>query len=326
MAETLLEAVSNKAGLRKIRRLVEDGCDITAQDPFGKTALHCALELQHGDVCEYLVGKMAEQGRRLSARLPQAVTSWAREERWFPALESVVPVRDGSTSLTRDGYLALLEFLAESLGLPETIVAKILDDAEFWVTDAARREDEIYIDEDMRVKPYIKLRSTALQGYLRRIDIVTVSHDQGWSSEGIHNSYMGSYTWFDLGVIRHGEEEEEEEEEEDDYCYCFYGEFEDDEEDDDEDDEDEGEYEGEGEAEEEGKKKDILELQSNVCASDKRRTHYNEIRPRAPAIADWMDSIKPGDCIAVYPRAKYNAWVNYVKCVEIKLWYAQWHI
>ncbi|KAF3481036.1 uncharacterized protein GIQ15_03795 [Arthroderma uncinatum] len=274
----LQQAVRETTGMYRLQRLIEDGCDINAQDWFGKTALQSALELQDTDTCAYLVEKMVEQGKRLPVKLPRAVSSWASKKRWFPALESVVSGHDSSTSLTQGGYLALLGFLTESLKLPETIVARILDDAEFWVTAAVRRKDKISVDEHCPVEPYITVVNPALQGYVRRIDVLTVSHDQGWCQQGLPGSYVGSFTWFDLAAIR-GQE-----------------------------------------------KAQVLELQSNICASRSGRTHYNEMRLRAPAIADWMNALKPGDRIAVYPRARYGAWVNYVEHVEIKLWYALWHV
>ncbi|KAG5207353.1 hypothetical protein GTR04_3008 [Trichophyton interdigitale] len=292
----LLEAVRQKARLEEIRRLVEDEanpCDLTATDNYGKTALQCALELQHGDTCAYLAEKMVEKGRRLPVALPAAVVDWAGREPWFPTLQQALA--DGAsgnggswsrtTSLTREGYTALLAWLTAALGLPETIMARILDEAEFWVASSVRRERELYFTENDRIRPYIEVEYPALQGYLRRIDILTVSHDQGWCSQGVRDSYDGSYTWFEIRVLRNDPEQVYET------------------------------HEGEG-----------LMLQANVCAQRRTRTHYNQIRPRDAKLAAWMAAVGPGHRIAVFPRALYQGWVNYVECIELKLWYAQWHV
>ncbi|EFR00113.1 hypothetical protein MGYG_03119 [Nannizzia gypsea CBS 118893] len=285
----LLEAVRENTRLKDIRLLVEDEADpydLMATDSYYKTALQCALEMRNSAVCAYLAGRMLEQGRRLPVVLPPAVVDWARREPWFPTLELALSGGwDSSwsrtTSLTKKSYDALLAWLAAGLKLPETITARILDEAEFWVAVSVRRERELYFDENSRIRPYVEVECPALQGYLRRIDVLTVSHDQGWSSEGVNDSYGGSYTWFDIGVLRGGDGAEVEE---------------------------------------------SLVLQANVGAQRQTRVHYNQIRARDARLAAWMAAVGPGDRLAVVPRALYPGWVNYVECIEMKLWYAHWHV
>lgn len=91
--------------------------------------------------------------------------------------------------------------------LPADIVPIILDYAELWGTLAyatSLRPDLDKISEAQSPKLQIALTipDHIPNNSIRRIRFTIVSRDQGWSSgnPADHNTYRGSYTWFEAGV------------------------------------------------------------------------------------------------------------------------------
>ena len=66
-----------------------------------------------------------------------------------------------------------------------------------------------------------------------------------------------------------------------------------------------------------------IEIQRNVRASLTARIYYSEIHvDRASGlVADWLGRIQPGDSIAVYPKAMFVGWENYVYGVQVVVRY-----
>ena len=69
----------------------------------------------------------------------------------------------------------------------------------------------------------------------------------------------------------------------------------------------------------------ITPIQWNVCAEWMSRTHY--IEWILPDISnkqrrEWFEKIKPGDSIALYARAQYPGWENFVESATMVIWYA----
>jgi hypothetical protein len=65
-------------------------------------------------------------------------------------------------------------------------------------------------------------------------------------------------------------------------------------------------------------------IQVNVHASKIARNHTVtwDTRDPTPGVKEWLNSVRPGDMIAVYPRARYLGWKNFVEGIEIDVFFA----
>lgn len=65
-------------------------------------------------------------------------------------------------------------------------------------------------------------------------------------------------------------------------------------------------------------------IQVNVHASKISRDHTITWDARDPTLGmkEWLDSVRPGDIIAVYPRARNLGWENFVEGIEIDVFFS----
>jgi hypothetical protein len=65
-------------------------------------------------------------------------------------------------------------------------------------------------------------------------------------------------------------------------------------------------------------------IQVNVHASKISRDHTItwDARDPTPGMKEWLDSVRPGDIIAVYPRARNLGWGNFVEGIEIDVFFS----
>jgi hypothetical protein len=63
-------------------------------------------------------------------------------------------------------------------------------------------------------------------------------------------------------------------------------------------------------------------IQINIHADQEFHTHVNvwDYQCKDPGLREWLSKIEGGDTIQVFPKARFNGWVNYVGAVEIHLW------
>lgn len=101
-----------------------------------------------------------------------------------------------------------------------------------------------------------------------------------------HGKYSGSHTWFEAGVLRPDFNHQSHEDSE--------------------------------------LRKERHLVQRNVCAESNARKHYNEWDFRGPSLEtkNWFAGIKPGDVVALYPRAQFPGWMNYVESSTMELWHS----
>jgi len=65
-------------------------------------------------------------------------------------------------------------------------------------------------------------------------------------------------------------------------------------------------------------------IQSNVHASEVTRDHTIvwDVRDSIPGNKDWLEIVRPGDFIQVFPMARFSGWCNYVEHVEVDVYCA----
>ena len=71
----------------------------------------------------------------------------------------------------------------------------------------------------------------------------------------------------------------------------------------------------------------VWHIQSNVCASDREREHEvcwiknkeSESDPGAGKGEEFLETLRPGDCIGVWARARYPGWANFVEEVDVEI-------
>ena len=93
----LAESFSAQELLELVRSFVDTGCDILSPDAAGKTPLHFALMLQHGDLVDYLVSK----GARFSnvKDLGCIPLKWAIHLPWYQTATAAVGCNENSNSI-----------------------------------------------------------------------------------------------------------------------------------------------------------------------------------------------------------------------------------
>lgn len=88
--------------------------------------------------------------------------------------------------------------------LPADLVPIILDYAECWTTTlsvTSLHPDRIAEPQSGKLQAALFLPRNLPRRSVRRIRFTTTSRDQGWSSfPNDHDTYRGSWTWFDAGV------------------------------------------------------------------------------------------------------------------------------
>lgn len=170
-----------------------------------------------------------------------------------------------------------------------------------WAVQCFRRKKSAHISERSKDVPYLEVPipgSAAAQ--IRRITFRSVSHDQGmtatmitrlnyfannklgWSDvSGVcGHTYQHTWTWFEAAAYRQ---------------------------------------------ERNGDAKSVIgprrTFQRNVHASDTWRAHTNiwDYRDTQPGLRTWLGSLRPGDTLAVYPKALFAGWENNVKNLEITI-------
>ncbi|KAK5106917.1 hypothetical protein LTS08_001040 [Lithohypha guttulata] len=88
--------------------------------------------------------------------------------------------------------------------LPADLVPMILDHAELWhpiVVATSLHPDRIAEPQSRKLQAALVIPPHLPRNSIRRIRLITVSRDQGWSSyPEDHDTYRGSYTWFEAGI------------------------------------------------------------------------------------------------------------------------------
>ncbi|KAF8890808.1 hypothetical protein CPB84DRAFT_1784583 [Gymnopilus junonius] len=101
-----------------------------------------------------------------------------------------------------------------------TLANKIIDDAQYWsvVSCSAKPGWTIAQNHGPRcclVTPRLDSLILEESFKVRMVRFVIASHDQGWASENsFPTQYMGSWTWFEAGIVRSPEGDENPEDEE----------------------------------------------------------------------------------------------------------------
>jgi ankyrin repeat protein len=215
--------------------------------------------------------------------------------------------------------------------LAQRLCARILDDEAFWILSSAVNQEGVSVSERDKDMPYVSVDVTGSSMCpVRKIKFVMKSHDQGtvsiacrrniqiaclinntrlgWGGEsGLVGEYTGSYTWFEAGLSTAKDRQRSSA----------------------------GDETRKRATRTSGKHPSTKNettsvrhvIQYNVRASSLSREHivtwdyYNEQTPAE--VREWMSSIAAGNTINVYPKARFQGWVNHVEFVKVEV-YCAW--
>ncbi|KAN0086877.1 hypothetical protein V8E54_000565 [Elaphomyces granulatus] len=217
------------------------------------------------------------------------------------------------------------------LGLPIELVDMIIDEAEYWPSILTEMPRPISVVQDGDSQCLLtplgsdsslpssspKLLPHRGSHPCRKVVFTIQSHDQGWGGEvGSHGSYWGSYSWFDAYILPHGNSSN-----------------------------------GDGNASQDETPIDperpfiptASRLQTNLTAIGETQRysitwHYLDSidqhseeaerigheEGRGPATLDGSNvrSMKLGDTVSVWARARFPGWANIVRSISVRVFWA----
>ena len=188
---TALHSAIQGGSLETVKFLVESGTEIINSSNLvsgggsGKTAIHCAIELQNEAVMEYLLDHCQVLGHLNNLTLDQI--RWAEGKPYFARLRRAIDSESAGLNhqrfFTSTDVMRVRCILQGRLKLPPSVTAVILDHAEYWVRSIARRDELWVIDQNTPERPYVQVRVPGWGGAspVRLVVFRTRSHDQGKS-------------------------------------------------------------------------------------------------------------------------------------------------
>ena len=154
-------------------------------------------------------------------------------------------------------------------------------------SSSAGRDEPVTVSEYCPERPYLEIQVPD-DVEVRRLIFTTVSHDQGSSNTQDHHggTYEQSYTWFESAVVSPSGHE----------------------------------------------RVPRRFIQNNVHASTEfrrheirwdiqdahQKSHWDVSSPGMP-VSTWLGAIRPGDVVQLIPKARYPAWLNYVKEAQMTI-------
>jgi hypothetical protein len=64
----------------------------------------------------------------------------------------------------------------------------------------------------------------------------------------------------------------------------------------------------------------VIQRNARACGEYRLHTNVWDFRNSQPEMREWMNLLGPGDVLQVFAKATGQAWVNYVKSVEVELY------
>lgn len=187
--------------------------------------------------------------------------------------------------------------------LPADLVPMILEYAELWQTfrlDSPQVPERRVTQHDSpRLQAGAIVPYQIPRGHIRLIRFITVSKDQGWSSDDRehHNTYKNSWSWFEAGIVEPMTEVE---------LDCGHERY-------------DSDHLRQCEAKPSNYKWDSKRIVTNVHAGREYQEHVVEWRGDDDYTRQILREIKGGYGIEVSAWARYPGWVNNVKSVVIEI-------
>ncbi|KAF1836049.1 hypothetical protein BDW02DRAFT_578223 [Decorospora gaudefroyi] len=196
-------------GAMKVLIAKHERHQLDTEDDLGRTPLMIAVRIDFKEGVQVLL----DAGCSMESSLLQVkpVQRSSRQEEEAKDISYEVTEKQAyhfpRTKEDQDRVYAMLHGEAGRSRLPADVVRNIIDRAEYWPKSTSERCEILEYDakEAERQVPY--LLSDPIHGarhfHVRKIILVTRSHDQGWSNyKHQHGTYEGSMTFFDFVVQR----------------------------------------------------------------------------------------------------------------------------
>jgi ankyrin repeat protein len=216
---TPLVGAAERGQAEIVEYLLQKGANINAKNNDERTALHLACEGDLDQVVKILLqsdpvidieAKDSDDRTALVVAIqwpaPEAIKlllrAGAQIPEGFDLPDTTGIIEPYSPTQPVDQFQAYFYLKKASRDkLPHSLIANILDLAQYWVEKKTERYESQHatnFDGDT----VVYLRSPPIVGNLhhpvRRIEYEVISHDQGFSNDyHVHGTYDSSYTWFD---------------------------------------------------------------------------------------------------------------------------------
>jgi len=273
--------------LDAIQTLVAAGGNINAETNGGRTALHIAISLHWKSIIDYLLDH--------NVVIPPDITT--------VDLEQAVSNTDNSDDDgLKDAKKRLLKKIEKinAQSISRELSPPILND---WILTTVRREEPITIDSDvdrrsaaLELEPYV---SIAVNGKSLKRIVFKIRSSQFPPSDyrspfsDCYNSYRRPYSWYEAAIVRAPQSPDPNSENTSGLLMI-------------------------------PRDVDIVQrrhIQTNVHNSKSPRYHVVtwDARNPTPGVKEWLDVIRPGDVISVYPRTN-GIRCNHVEMIELEVY------